>query len=253
MADCHCAGVLRYGNGVSCAMQKLPLRYTLYVKNATGTGGPALGGRDLRRVGRAATIALLCVGILTCVSLAALVAAARLAWANRRAVQVQHSRLTVTDADDKGEAALSLGSYSYQELEHATGDFREAVGRGAFGTVFRGTLPDGEGERAIAVKRLEKVVEEGECEFQREVRAIGRTSHRNLVRLLGFCHEGAHRLLVYEYVSKLLPPTRHGRVPGPRVVPRHGTPDGEGGRVQLRRRAAGDCDVLPEHGAGGGR
>uniref|UniRef100_K3XSA4 non-specific serine/threonine protein kinase n=1 Tax=Setaria italica TaxID=4555 RepID=K3XSA4_SETIT len=73
-----------------------------------------------------------------------------------------------------------------------TGGFREPVDRGAFGTVFRGTLHGGEGERAIAVKRLEKVVEEGEHEFQREVRAIGRTSHRNL---------GAHRLLVYEYVS----------------------------------------------------
>jgi len=63
--------------------------------------------------------------------------------------------------------------------------------------VFRGTL----GEQAVAVKRLEKVVEEGEREFQREVLAIGRTSHRNLVRLLGFCHEGANRLLVYEYMS----------------------------------------------------
>ncbi|CAD6234646.1 unnamed protein product [Miscanthus lutarioriparius] len=94
----------------------------------------------------------------------------------------------------------ALRSYSYQELEDATWSFREPLGRGAFGTVFRGTLPHN-GEKAIAVKRLEKMVEEGEVEFQREVRAIGRTSHRNLVRLLGFCHEGANRLLVYEYMS----------------------------------------------------
>lgn len=51
------------------------------------------------------------------------------------------------------------------------------------------------------MKRLEKLVEDGEREFQREVRAIGRTSHRNLVRLLGFCHVGANRLLVYDYMS----------------------------------------------------
>ncbi|KAG0541149.1 LOW QUALITY PROTEIN: hypothetical protein BDA96_03G471500 [Sorghum bicolor] len=80
----------------------------------------------------------------------------------------------------------------------AEDSFREPLGRGA---VFRGTLPHNGGEKAIAVKRLEKMVEDGEVEFQREVRAIGRTSHRNLVRLLGFCHEGAHRLLVYEYMS----------------------------------------------------
>jgi serine/threonine protein kinase len=53
----------------------------------------------------------------------------------------------------------------------------------------------------IAVKRLEKLVEEGEREFQAEVRVIGKTHHRNLVRLLGFCAEGSKRLLVYEYMN----------------------------------------------------
>lgn len=50
------------------------------------------------------------------------------------------------------------------------------------------------------IKRLEKVVEEGEREFQMEMRAIGRTYHRNLVRLIGFCNEGFNKLLVYEYM-----------------------------------------------------
>ncbi|KAL7249382.1 hypothetical protein ACSBR1_011556 [Camellia fascicularis] len=67
----------------------------------------------------------------------------------------------------------------------------------------------------IAVKRLEKVVEEGEREFQAEMRAIGRRHHRNLVRLLGYCIEGSKRLLVYEYMSNgslaelLFKSTRH--------------------------------------------
>ncbi|RCV40291.1 hypothetical protein SETIT_9G041000v2 [Setaria italica] len=204
-ADCLCAAVLLNGNDGTCTKQQLPLRYgragggyTLFVKNAAA-GTVNLGGRKGRgRVGRAATVALVCIGLLTCVSLGALLAAGRLVWASRRAA---HRRLADADAEalDEEEAPLSLRSYSYQELEHATCSFREPLGRGAFGTVFRGTLHDG--ETAIAVKRLEKVVEEGEREFQREVRAIGRTSHRNLVRLLGFCHEGANRLLVYEYMS----------------------------------------------------
>jgi hypothetical protein len=196
MSDCLCAAVLLNGDDGTCTKQQLPLRYgragggyTLFVKNAAGTASPALGGRGGRRVGRAATVALVCIGLLTCVSLAALVAAARLVRASRRAA---HRRLA--EADDE-EAPLR--SYSYQELEHATCSFRDPLGRGAFGTVFRGTLHNA----AVAVKRLEKVVEEGEREFQREVRAIGRTNHRNLVRLLGFCHEGANRLLVYEYMS----------------------------------------------------
>ncbi|GMN62653.1 hypothetical protein TIFTF001_031719 [Ficus carica] len=57
------------------------------------------------------------------------------------------------------------------------------------------------GNKAIAVKRLEKVVEEGILEFQSEMTTIRRTHHRNLVQLLGFRIEGSKRLLVYEFMS----------------------------------------------------
>ncbi|KAJ1287212.1 hypothetical protein BS78_03G413700 [Paspalum vaginatum] len=204
VADCLCAAALLDSNDGTCTKQQLPLRYgragggyTLFVK--TAAGGAAVGGRGgHRRVGRAATVALVCVGVLTLVSIAALAAAARLVCANQRRMMAHRRLQAVADPDEEPP----LRSYSYQELERATRSFREPLGRGAFGTVFRGTLPRlHNGEMAVAVKRLEKVVEEGEREFQREVRAIGRTSHRNLVRLLGFCHEGANRLLVYEYMS----------------------------------------------------
>ncbi|KAB5565127.1 hypothetical protein DKX38_005181 [Salix brachista] len=45
------------------------------------------------------------------------------------------------------------------------------------------------------------MVEHGEKEFKTEVNVIGQTHHKNLVRLLGFCDEGQHRLLVYEFLS----------------------------------------------------
>nr|XP_029116572.1 G-type lectin S-receptor-like serine/threonine-protein kinase LECRK1 [Elaeis guineensis] len=53
----------------------------------------------------------------------------------------------------------------------------------------------------IAVKQLKKFVQEGEKEFKTEMKAIGRTHHRNLVQLLGYCDEGQHRLLVYEFMT----------------------------------------------------
>ncbi|XP_077236570.1 G-type lectin S-receptor-like serine/threonine-protein kinase LECRK4, partial [Tasmannia lanceolata] len=93
---------------------------------------------------------------------------------------------------------IALRFFSYEDLLKATDGFKEELGKGAFGTVYKGSLSIG--GRAIAVKRLEKVIEEGEREFRAETRAIGRTHHRNLVRLLGFCDEGSHRLLVYEYM-----------------------------------------------------
>ncbi|XP_062099734.1 G-type lectin S-receptor-like serine/threonine-protein kinase LECRK3 [Humulus lupulus] len=88
-----------------------------------------------------------------------------------------------------------------RELEIATSGFIHKLGRGSFGTVFKGTINLPNGERAIAVKRLEKVAGEGEVEFQNEMRSIGRTHHRNLLRLLGYCHEGSNRLLLYEYMT----------------------------------------------------
>ncbi|XP_058099189.1 G-type lectin S-receptor-like serine/threonine-protein kinase LECRK1 [Magnolia sinica] len=93
---------------------------------------------------------------------------------------------------------IVLRSFSYNELVRATDNFKEELGKGAFGTVYKGTLYNS--NRMVAIKRLDKVVEEGEREFRTEMRAIGRTHHRNLVRLLGFCDEGSARLLVYDYM-----------------------------------------------------
>uniref|UniRef100_A0A6N2KKL3 non-specific serine/threonine protein kinase n=1 Tax=Salix viminalis TaxID=40686 RepID=A0A6N2KKL3_SALVM len=95
---------------------------------------------------------------------------------------------------------MNLQNFTYNELETATGGFDEELGRGAFGPVYKGVL-GGEDKQIIAVKRLEKMAGEGETEFKTEVTVIGRTNHKNLVQLVGFCNEGQHRLLVYEYMS----------------------------------------------------
>ncbi|XP_028077128.1 G-type lectin S-receptor-like serine/threonine-protein kinase LECRK4 [Camellia sinensis] len=94
---------------------------------------------------------------------------------------------------------LTMQLFSYSELKKATNGFKEELGKGSFGAVYKGTLY--KGKMLIAMKRLEKVVEEGEREFQAEMRVIGRRHHRNLVPLLGYCIEGSKRLLVYEYMS----------------------------------------------------
>ncbi|KAF8404403.1 hypothetical protein HHK36_009288 [Tetracentron sinense] len=94
---------------------------------------------------------------------------------------------------------LTLQMFSYNELVKATDGFKEELGRGSFGAVYKGVLS--RGSKLVAVKRLEKVVEEGEREFRAEMRAIGRSHHRNLVRLFGYCAEDSKRLLVYEYMS----------------------------------------------------
>ncbi|KAK8497380.1 hypothetical protein V6N12_018875 [Hibiscus sabdariffa] len=94
---------------------------------------------------------------------------------------------------------FTLRSFTFNELDEATHGFGEELGRGSFGAVYKGILP-GNG-KSIVVKRLPKV-NEGDTDWVRtEMMVIGRTNHRNLVRLLGFCVEGSRKLLVYEYLS----------------------------------------------------
>ncbi|XP_021298833.1 LEAF RUST 10 DISEASE-RESISTANCE LOCUS RECEPTOR-LIKE PROTEIN KINASE-like 2.1, partial [Herrania umbratica] len=66
-----------------------------------------------------------------------------------------------------------------------------------YGDVYRGKLLDG--RYVAAVKILKKSKSNGE-EFVNEVASISRTSHVNVVTLLGFCFEGGRRALVYEFV-----------------------------------------------------
>ncbi|XP_020277068.1 putative receptor protein kinase ZmPK1 isoform X2 [Asparagus officinalis] len=100
---------------------------------------------------------------------------------------------------EEGYKAISdhFRKFRYQELKKATGSFKNELGRGGTGVVYKGVLDD---DRVVAVKKLEDVIQ-GEEEFWGEVSVIGRIYHMNLVRMWGFCSERSHKLLVYEYVE----------------------------------------------------
>ncbi|XP_047327078.1 G-type lectin S-receptor-like serine/threonine-protein kinase SD2-5 [Impatiens glandulifera] len=87
--------------------------------------------------------------------------------------------------------------FRYRELQAATENFSVKLGQGGFGSVYKGVLDDG---TRIAVKQLEGVGQ-GKKEFRAEVSIIGSIHHIHLVKLKGFCAEGSHRLLVYEFMS----------------------------------------------------
>ncbi|KAK9912845.1 hypothetical protein M0R45_036683 [Rubus argutus] len=94
----------------------------------------------------------------------------------------------------------NLRSFSYEELEEATNGFKEELGKGSFGVVYKGILQIGSGVQ-VAVKKLNFVVQDSEKEFKTELNIIGQTHHKNLVRLVGYCDEEQQRLLVYEFLS----------------------------------------------------
>ncbi|KAK7386693.1 hypothetical protein VNO78_27028 [Psophocarpus tetragonolobus] len=90
--------------------------------------------------------------------------------------------------------------FTYQELSNATDNFAEEgkLGEGGFGGVYKGLIENSNLE--VAVKRVSKGSRQGKKEYVSEVRVISRLRHRNLVQLIGWCHEQGELLLVYEYM-----------------------------------------------------
>ncbi|KAF7806753.1 LEAF RUST 10 DISEASE-RESISTANCE LOCUS RECEPTOR-LIKE PROTEIN KINASE-like 2.1 [Senna tora] len=86
--------------------------------------------------------------------------------------------------------------YSYKELKTMTKGFKNKLGQGGFGKVYKGKLSSG---LDVAIKMLGKSEANGQ-DFISEVATIGRIHHFNVVRFVGFCVEGRKRALVYEFM-----------------------------------------------------
>ncbi|KAG0565402.1 hypothetical protein KC19_8G187300 [Ceratodon purpureus] len=115
----------------------------------------------------------------------------------RRQIERREWRFNIEDGD------LGVGDphkFSYKELALATKNFdpRLALGRGGFGSVYKGFLPGN--KQDVAIKRVSPDSSQGEREFLAEIMSIGKVRHRNLVRLQGWCHEKRELLLVYDYM-----------------------------------------------------
>lgn len=213
LKDCDCRAALLISG--TCSKQKFPFKYgkrseepiTALLK--VGSGSPlavpdaAVSDATMTKGPTIKTL-IVCVAIAACIPMVA--AGVGFFLCKNRVARYRKQWQNMEISLSEGMAPRS---FSYSELRRATNGFSVQLGKGGFGTVFKGTLSDG--ETTIAVKKLEKAREEnrrsenmtkrGGREFQLEIKVIGKTHHRNLIRLLGFCHEGSNRLLVYEYMS----------------------------------------------------
>ncbi|KAF8399259.1 hypothetical protein HHK36_015124 [Tetracentron sinense] len=100
---------------------------------------------------------------------------------------------------EPGVLGNSRSWFTYNDLVEVTNGFSEQnfLGEGGFGSVHKGSLPDG---REVAVKQLKIGGAQGDREFRAEVEIISRVHHRHLVSLVGYCIFEHQRLLVYDYV-----------------------------------------------------
>ncbi|XP_009800670.1 probable serine/threonine-protein kinase PBL7 isoform X1 [Nicotiana sylvestris] len=92
-------------------------------------------------------------------------------------------------------------AFKFDELVAATENFKAAyfLGEGGFGKVYKGRLADT--GQVVAIKQLNPDGCQGNREFIVEVLTLSMADHPNLVKLIGYCVEGDHRVLVYEYMA----------------------------------------------------
>ncbi|XP_042011533.1 G-type lectin S-receptor-like serine/threonine-protein kinase LECRK3 [Salvia splendens] len=201
--DCNCEVAIYVGD--ECRKQMLPLRYgrrnfrnsnVAFVRSSTDTV-PDLGGDSdhkiiIKRERRTDTII---IGIVL-MSVGVLALSISVIFVHQK--RKVYMKISKEDGANFVEG-ISLQVFTFEHLSEATNGFKEEVGRGASGTVFKGVLQNG--QKTVAVKRLEKEFAQGEIEFQTELKTIGKMYHRNLVQLLGYCFDGNNKLLVFEYMS----------------------------------------------------
>ncbi|KAI9074759.1 hypothetical protein K1719_043291 [Acacia pycnantha] len=148
------------------------------------------------RKGRNLTVLTIVVVILTILIVIGLVLGFWYYYKNKHLLEDSPETLEEDDFLDSLHGMPTR--FSYSTLSQATKNFSTKIGEGGFGSVYLGVLEDGS---QLAVKKLEGLGQ-GAKEFKAEVSSIGSIHHVHLVNLKGFCAEGPHRLLVYEYMER---------------------------------------------------
>ncbi|KAM7252214.1 hypothetical protein ACFE04_024097 [Oxalis oulophora] len=121
-------------------------------------------------------------------------------WAYR---QLEYWKLEDQAAPPPTKRRHGSSVFTLKEMEEATCSFSDEnlLGKGGFGKVYKGTLRTGE---VVAIKKMvlpPSKEADGEREFRVEVDILSRLDHPNLVSLIGYCADGKHRFLVYEYMQ----------------------------------------------------
>ncbi|KAI8535883.1 hypothetical protein RHMOL_Rhmol10G0209200 [Rhododendron molle] len=197
--DCNCEVAL-YSEDKKCRKLRLPLRYgrrslstsqVAFIKVAKELlpSPPKRTKKELRFETVLIIGASLVTFAIMVLTISGFLIYGNRVWAYKKISEKGHIEFA-------GDIVLRI--FTFAELQQLTNGFREELGRGASGIVYKGVIPYN--QKVLAVKKLEKALAEGEREFQREIKVIGRTHHRNLVQLIGYCLDGPNRLLVYEYM-----------------------------------------------------
>ncbi|KAL5556683.1 hypothetical protein UlMin_038919 [Ulmus minor] len=105
---------------------------------------------------------------------------------------------SIPSLDEIVPKSISIQTFTLPNIKAATQNYKTLIGEGGFGSVYRGTLPDGQ---EVAVKVRSATSAQGTREFENEQNLLSTIWHENLVPLLGYCSENDQQILVYPFMS----------------------------------------------------
>ncbi|KAL5819942.1 hypothetical protein ACOSQ4_023784 [Xanthoceras sorbifolium] len=142
-------------------------------------------------VGIAASVGILIAGAVTTFYIS---------WTRKYEKREEEEAINLTSINNDLEKGSGPKRFSFKDLLLATKKFSKdrKLGEGGFGAVYKGYLIDL--DMAIAVKRISRGSKQGKKEYITEVKIISQLRHRNLVQLIGWCHDRGEFLLVYEFM-----------------------------------------------------
>ncbi|KAE8721295.1 L-type lectin-domain containing receptor kinase IX.1 [Hibiscus syriacus] len=121
-------------------------------------------------------------------------------WRKKHVTKSTPVTTNLTSMNDDLERGAGPRRFSFTDLSSATDNFSEhrKLGEGGFGSVYRGYLNDL--DMPVVVKRISSGSRQGEKEYVTEVKVISQLRHKNLVQLIGWCHDRNNFILVYEFM-----------------------------------------------------
>ncbi|KAJ7514848.1 hypothetical protein O6H91_23G062600 [Diphasiastrum complanatum] len=188
--DCPCTSIFynlqTKPQHCSCKLQYIWSMVPQYWHNTNGTNGKAILESECSAlIVIAALLGFACLGLL-----------ALLCAEKQGRGDITHETIKHRSVRETLKASLPE-EISYRTVRKITNSFNHVLGDGGFGMVYNGELKDG---NKVAVKVLDRSLNQGEKEFRAEVIMMATTQHVNVMPLRGFCSESTHRILVYEFM-----------------------------------------------------
>ncbi|KAL8217598.1 hypothetical protein R6Q57_020971 [Mikania cordata] len=187
------------------------LRLPSFINNSTNSSSTISGWRPIQlKWGALFVFVFLLFAVIVCGLMTAIVCIL-----TKKTTNQPHFLLSDVKSGSYGDSSpwlsdkvkvirLDKTAFTHADILTATENFsnNRIIGRGGYGTVYRGVLPDG---RVVAVKKKLREGIEGEKEFKAEMEVLTGNGfgwpHPKLVPLYGWCLDGSEKLLVYEYME----------------------------------------------------